>query len=250
MMKPKFDDVIEYVKAGEDDRQMEKMLDLHPDGQEFLKQARFICRMLQRQSESKGTGGLAAGLGSFAAKLESPVMRHSEESMHVRDTLTFYQEAPLRRRAKRSPSIGDMIEGEGQRSEDLGTLEFISEGGQIALSYEPSEAVVRRGARKPRSLKVDATQMDFEGILIYGRGYVVSVPDTLASDKPVTIRVTRNTTNLPVKNLGLIFMPDSGPFMRVETDSDGRAELPVPEQSGTLRFESRIPHLLHVKIKT
>jgi len=248
MMKPKIDDVIEYVKAGEDDRQMEKMLDLHPDGQEFLKQARFICRMLQDQAESKDTGGLAAGFGS--AKLESPVAMHSAESMLVRDELTFYQEAPLRRRAKRSPSIGDMIEGEGQRSEDLGTLEFVVEVDQVVLSYEPSEAVVRRRARQSRAPKVAATQMDFEGILIHGRGYMVSVPDTLAGDESVTIRVTRNTNNLPVKNLGLIFMPDSGPFMRVETDSEGRAELPLPAQSGTLRIESGIPHHLHIKLKT
>ena len=34
MMKPKFDDVIDYVKAGEDDPEMEEMLHLHPDGQE------------------------------------------------------------------------------------------------------------------------------------------------------------------------------------------------------------------------
>ena len=34
MMQPNFDDVIDYVKAGEDDLDMGKMLDLHPDGQE------------------------------------------------------------------------------------------------------------------------------------------------------------------------------------------------------------------------
>ena len=245
MMKPKIDDVIEYVKAGEDDRQMEKMLDLHPDGQEFLKQARFICRMLQDQAESKDTGGLAAGFGS--AKLESPVAMHSAESMLVRDELTFYQEAPLRRRARRSPSIGDMIEGEGQRSEDLGTLEFVVEVDQVVLSYEPSEAAARR-TRKSRSQKA-AKQMDFEGILIHGRGYTLTVPDTLAGDESVTIRATRNTSNLPVKNLGLIFMPDSGPFVRIETDSGGVAELPLPAQSGTLRIESGIPHHLHIKLK-
>ena len=43
MMKPKFDDVLDYVKDGEVDPEMSELLDLDPDGQELLKQARFFC---------------------------------------------------------------------------------------------------------------------------------------------------------------------------------------------------------------
>ena len=46
MMMPKFIDVIEFVKDGQSDPEMEETLRLHPDGQELLKQARFICKML------------------------------------------------------------------------------------------------------------------------------------------------------------------------------------------------------------
>ena len=36
MMKPTFDDVIEYVRAGEDDPALKELLDAHPDGPELV----------------------------------------------------------------------------------------------------------------------------------------------------------------------------------------------------------------------
>ena len=247
MMKPKIDDVIEYVKAGEDDRQMEKMLDLHPDGQEFLKQARFICKMLQDQAESADDRGLAASFDIAASSAKSADMR-SVESMLVRDELTFYQEAPLRRRPKRSPSIGNMIDGEGQRSEDLGTLEIATEGKQVDLSYAPSTAVMDRYG-KPYLLKYHAAQKDIEGIQIRGSEFTISIQDSLPSGEPMTLRMTSRTQQMPARNLGLIYMPDSGPFVRFRTDDEGIVELPVPDQPGTLRIESGIPQLLHITLK-
>ena len=118
-------------------------------------------------------------------------------------------------------------------SEDLATLELATDDKKITLSYAPSKA---------------AAPMDLDGIVIHGRGYILSVSEMLADDEPISIRVTRDNSNLPVKRLALIFMPDTGPFVRVVTDSEGHAELPIPEQSGTLRIQSGIPHVLHIKI--
>ena len=70
MMKPNFDDVIEYVKAGEDDPEMEEMLDLHPDGQELLKQARFICKVL-RGPHGTAMAGICRSVGVADAMLRS-----------------------------------------------------------------------------------------------------------------------------------------------------------------------------------
>ena len=46
MMTPKFIDVVEYVRTGEDDPEMKELLEQHPNGAALLKQARFIARLL------------------------------------------------------------------------------------------------------------------------------------------------------------------------------------------------------------
>ena len=71
MMKPNFDDVIEYVKAGENDPDMEETLRLHPDGQELLKQARFICAVLRRLHGKADDGDLAASAAGVADAMPS-----------------------------------------------------------------------------------------------------------------------------------------------------------------------------------
>ena len=54
MMQPSFDDLIEYVRAGETDPEMQELLAGNPDGQELLKQARFICKVLQDRYGASG----------------------------------------------------------------------------------------------------------------------------------------------------------------------------------------------------
>ena len=170
MMKSEFDDVIEYVKAGENDPEVEKMLHLHPDGQELLKQARFICKMLQRQSESTDDGDIAASLHKIVGGVEGVADLRSMEYLGAkRPRRTFYQEAPLSIRASQSLSISRKIKGGERDVEDLGTLELAMEGKQVALSYDPSEVVVRR-TRKILSPKAATAQTDDEGILVHGRG--------------------------------------------------------------------------------
>ena len=63
MMKPSFDDVVEYVKAGEVDPEMAEILDLDPDGQELLRQARFICKALRDRYGESGGSRAAASFG-------------------------------------------------------------------------------------------------------------------------------------------------------------------------------------------
>ena len=248
MMKPKFDDVIEYVKAGEGDPAMEKMLHLHPDGQELLKQARFICKMLQRQSESKGDGGVAANFMDVSVGFDQLRIADSSEVLREPEQRrTFYQSAPKRVRSKRSNSINRMIESAGRNAEGLGRLEFATDGEHVTLTYKPSDAVMDRFG-KPR-LKYLAAQMDFEGIQMHGLRITLSLPSTLAKNEPVAIRVASSLKNTPARRVDLIFMPDSGPFLRIQTDRDGIAKLPVPDQPGILRIETPIPQLLHIKIK-
>jgi hypothetical protein len=240
MMQPNFDDVIDYVKAGEEDLDMGKMLDLHPDGQELLKQARFICKMLQHQSESADDGDIAASFGKLADELSFPAAAESVESAPEpqRDRV-FYQSAPGRFRPEQPPFIETLIEDESRRSEDLGTLEFATKGEQVTFSYEPSTT----------AMKFFKGLADSEGIQIPARRYTLSLPHMQQADEPVVIRVAHRTKNTPAKSVNLIFMPESGPFVRLRTDSNGLLVMRVPDQAGTLRVETPIPQILHIKTK-
>ena len=121
------------------------------------------------------------------------------------------------------------------------------EDDQVTLSYAPSTAVMDRYG-KPYLIKYFAAQKDIEGIQIRGSEITISIQDSLPSGEPMPLRMTSRTQQMPARNLGLIFMPDTGPFVRFKTDKEGVVELPVPDQPGTLRIETRAPQILHIKL--
>jgi len=240
MMKPKFDDVLEYVRAGEEDPDMREMLQHNPDGQELLKQARFICKMLQHQSESRDGGDVAADLGDVAAAFSrSEDMASVQRMREPPASRTFYQAEIPRSRPRKKPSLEYLIENEGRKSEDLGTLEYALEGEQVELSYMPSATAI----------KLVAALADSESIQIPARRYTLSLPHTQPADEPVVIRVAHRMKNIPAKSVNLIFMPESGPFVRLRTDSNGLLPMRLPDQPGTLRIETPIPQLLRIQPK-
>ena len=248
MMKPNFDDVIEYVKAGEDDPDMEETLRLHPDGQELLKQARFICAVLRRLHGEADDGDLAASAASVADAMRNVAASRDMESMRESfSERALYQSAPMRRPKRQPQSIGQMIDSEGRSTEDLGTLEFAEEGETVVISYEPTDSVMMRYG-KPL-IKYALAQADIDGIEIRGQGITLTLPDKLPAGERATLQVTRGLKRLPARRLEFIFMPESGPFERLKTDDDGLVELPVPDQAGTLRIDSPSRQILHIKIK-
>ena len=125
MMKPNFIDVVEYVKDGQKDPEMEKMLSAHPDGPELLKQARFICKMLEKEAKASDLGGLAASFSLDVAGSERVDEVRFMQSLSMPEAdfdaaETFGTRAPLRRRR----SLDQMIDRAGGRGEDLGTLMY------------------------------------------------------------------------------------------------------------------------------
>ena len=150
----------------------------------------------------------------------------------------FYQKA-LQSRPKKKPSLEYLIESEGRRSDDLGMLEYAIEGEQVVLSYMPSATAIKLVAALAAS----------ESIQIPARRYTLSLPHTQAADEPVVIRVAHRLNNMPAKSLNLIFMPESGPFVRLRTDSNGLLPLRLSDQPGTLRIEAPMPQLLRIQPK-
>src|SRR5210317_1547335 len=99
MMKPKFADVVEFVKDGQKDPEMEKMLSAHPDGPELLKQARFICKMLENEAQADRGGGIAAAFSlDFAVSERVAEMRSVESAAESEEIFAADQSAEMRPR--------------------------------------------------------------------------------------------------------------------------------------------------------
>jgi hypothetical protein len=240
MMQPNFYDVLEYVKAGEVDPEMGEMLQHNPDGQELLKQARFICKMLQHQYESSDDGDSSADIGDVAASFGRVAESSRMESMREMPERLFYKEASPRLRPRQSSSIEYLVESTGRTTEDLGTLEHAIEGEQLNLSYEPSVA----------AMKFVAALADSDRIQIPAGRFTLSLPRTQPVGDSAVILVQHRNRNAPAGNVNLIFMPESGPFKRYSTDSNGLFSIRLSGWSGILRIETPIPQILHIKAKT
>ena len=249
MMKPNFIDVIEYVKAGQDDPAMEEMLHLHPDGQELLKQARFICKMLEKEAKASDLGGLAASFSlDVAASSRADEVVSMESAQAPEESLMSYQSSELRAPSSKRRSIYQMIDRAGRRGEDLGTLMYEDVDERTVFSYEQSETAKSRygeaflahhfrGRDKPEGLQIVSKMID------------ITVPASVPKGEPVLIRVTMGPRQRPVMHKTITFMPDSGPFEELKADNTGTLQLPGPDRPGTLRIETPILHFLHIKRK-
>ena len=243
MMKPKFDDVIEYVRAGEDDPDLKKLLELHPNGKELLKQARFICRMLERKAgKDEETGGpaiaaLSASFDSFDSVAESRELPDSDW-LYVGET----SETVPRGRPRQKWS------GRGRRPvEELGTLVFTEEDDRVLLSYEPSERVTESFEKS--LAKFGLPKSAVKSVRVLGRSIQLSLPESVPVGEPLTVHLSHGARQMPASGQRMIFMPESGPFLKLEADKEWRIEIPAPEKPGALRVDTSITELLRIRLK-
>jgi hypothetical protein len=255
MMKPEFDDLIEYVRSGENDPEMRELLDNNPDGQELLKQARFICNVLrQRYGENGDSRNVAdadmasGGLDQVAAMKDEFIV--SEEPAIRR----FYQSAPLseyrkprKPRKKRPPSVDSLLASIESANQDLGVLKFATLGGRVWASYEASPVVTQYSEKRLK--KVPTSQLGLLGLQIQSLRLNISLKESVAVDDPIVLRLSNSIRQTPSRYTELVFMPETGPFVRFGTDDQGDAELPSPIQSGILRIETSEPHFLQIKVE-
>jgi hypothetical protein len=84
---------------------------------------------------------------------------------------------------------------------------------------------------------------------IRGMGIEISAPGTQEQYEAVRLSITDTRLRIPARGLELVYMPEHGPFQKLVTDSKGVAELPMPEQPGVLRIESKVPQLLNIRLE-
>jgi hypothetical protein len=255
MMKPDFDDLIEYVRAGEIDPETQELLDHNPDGQELLKQARFICKVLRdRYGESGDSRNVADADTAWGGPLEVAAMKDEIIRSEEPATRTFYQAAPLRARRKprkprkrRPPSVDSLLASIESANQDLGVLKFITHDERVWASYEASPVVTQYSEKLQR--KVPTSQLGLLGLQIQSLRLNISLKESVAVDDPIVLRLSNSIRLTPSRYTELVFMPETGPFVRFGTDDQGDAELPSPIQSGILRIETSEPHFLQIKVE-
>ena len=242
MMKPKFDDVIEYVRAGEVDAEMAELLDLDPDGQELLKQARFICKALRDRYGDSGSGTAISGIAD--AMEDAGMFEAASERISMASYESLSLSEPRRRRSFSWNRLFGRTESDRQ---DLGTLTFVEYGEQLIVSYQPSDAVASYA--KKFGPKLRQLRSDWQGIQIHSMSINIALPDSIAVGEPVTLQLSSGPRQMPVRYRDLVFMPDAGPFVRIQSDDQGNVGLPEPIRSGILRIESDAAQFLRIDVK-
>lgn len=258
MMRPKFEQVLEYVRAGEEDPQIEEMLRHDPDGQENLKQARFIVKMLGRRTESTQDESTDDTDLAAAPEISSMMSTQSDASFRRISFEEIQQPSP----DELMPKIFDLVRDATSSTSDLGTLEVLVRDEQVFLSFEPgkssqspppdADTIVPKEIRTYFQAAISSSE-SYESrpdaIQILGSGIKISLAEVLPVGRPLFLRISNTNPDVPATWLDLIFMPETGAFVKISTNTKGLAKLPVPEVSGVLRIGGDRPHLLHIKIK-
>lgn len=250
MMMPKFIDVIEFVKDGQSDPEMEETLRLHPDGQELLKQARFICKMLKNEADDKAavadeSASFDMDADGFAGIAE---MRSEKLSSITEESGGFFESAARMELSENLSSIGRMIEQFGRDGEDLGSLVFEDDGEQSLFAYEPS-SFGRNKLDDPKLTSALQRQVVTKNIRILGNDISVFVPNSVLAGERLSVRVTYGLRETPAHGFPFLYMPESGPFLELVADNNGVIELQMSDLPGTIRFEKPTPQFLHIQPK-
>jgi hypothetical protein len=238
-MKTQFGEVLDFVRDGEDDPGLETRLRDDPDGLELLQQARLVCALL---GDRRPPLEMAASQSDPGPILEDAEL--GDDIIEVRDAETPLEDIARPadfRRSDRAMRVSETVRGRDRMRDKLGELNLGERAGKLWLTFEPGAAAGDRLAA------ADGTPDLFErdaGLRIPASNVDLFLPDAVTVDEVIGIRLIRRWDNRLAQGIEMVFMPDEGPFVRLESDEDGRASLPA--RSGMLRIEDRPPQLLRV----
>ena len=86
-------------------------------------------------------------------------------------------------------------------------------------------------------------------VRLKGHGFEFVTPGVAADRSSIRLHFLDSRLRIPASGLELIFMPESGPFVKMVTDSKGGVQLPLINQPGILRIEGKEPQLLHIRLE-
>ena len=233
MMRPTLYQLIEYVRDGETDPLVKEALGTDKRGDRRLRQARFICKMIGRQPIPKSKPEPDAIGGTFfldqimvdSMDLESqirvaeqrepePAMFERGEVLEMRLPVGEGQFPEIRRSVLRS-----MVPGQ-----DLGSLTVSRKDEVIELSLESEH---------------EFTETASGGLRIDLSDYSISMSTRFPASEPLQLWFSDGSSSSSLSDVDVLYMPESGPFIRRHTDRDGVFELPLKLAPGMLRVSGR-----------
>jgi hypothetical protein len=261
MMKLRIEELLDYLKAGADDPQIERRLEMDPDGTEMLRQAKLLFDLLGRLPAAGEDDESAEAIGIAAAEAAVDYSKADEfTEPDMFDESESDQIEPLS--AKKIDSLTRLTQRAAGTVSDLGQLHFEFAGNKVSLSFmqdlrsldwSTSEEI--RASRKSYRFFDPAITNLFSGskpdgtLEVHGNGLTISAPENISNRDVVSLEIRDSRLDKPARALELIFMPETGPFTRFVTNSKGVAEMPVPERPGVLRIESKSPQLIQILVK-
>jgi len=252
MMRPTFDEVLEYLRAGEEDSKFEERLKQEPDGPSLLREAELMLTMLRGAAEpidiEEDDQAMAASFENVVA-LESSMV--AEGSLALKPRKDRSETGSTGRLDSEAMSISHLVRDAAGRANGLGVLTIRIKDGKVDASCQPSNLHEIRP--KDKNSEETGKPSILHWPTINGEGISLQVMERPSDTR--YLRFKLNSSNSwgfhrdPLRATELIFMPKKGPFVRISTNRKGFAALPMPEQSGILRIEADTPQHLTIELK-
>lgn len=257
MMKLQFEQVLDYLLKGGDDRRVERMLERDPDGPEMLRQAKLLHRMLKVHAEkSTGKGGPTPASGDVVAEASVFVGLTATPRFKIDDL--FDQGSELRDAAdvpqseiQEAQRLAHRVAGPPRK---IGGSLVIIHGDDVILQGSQDEMAAGRSRKERPDLKLVGLvgRTTDSGVARFsGRDMDISVSIDRSDRKSQRIRfaIDNPRLNCPVRGLSMVYVPEEGPFVEITTNHKGLAAMAIPEHSGVLRIETDKPQQLRIEIK-
>ncbi len=251
MMRPTFEQVLDYLRSGEENPEIEEMLKHDPDGRTKLREAEMMLTLLRGGADPIDADDDADALVTSVqevASMESSMVTEGPLALKRRSE-TFKAGSP----GETSEEVfrtADLVRDAAGSMHKMGTLSVQIESGAVEVTYQ-QPAVHRLPSKTKESTKTRRPTLQ-RWPTISGFEVSLQVLERPSDTEYLRFRLTQYRhfhRGEPLRAQELIFMPESGPFSRVSTNSKGIAALPMPEQSGILRLETDTPHQLYIHLK-
>ena len=261
MMKLEFEQVLEYVRDGEQDPRIEKLLQTDPDGPAMLREARLMFEVLGEQPEPPESPPVSDAFkmlsaSADAAKIERPASKEPLVASSRETADLFGDESGSQFTPSDAKSMSLLAKRAAGPKREIGELRIRRGERTASLSYDPKPGLpklkrpqLRDAAAEPVTYYQSEPRKRVTDIKIKGYGLTIKLPEDVPADGRLTIKITDTQLRAPARGLDLIFMPETGPFAKGRTDSKGVAEFEIPEQSGILRINGDPPQVLRIRVE-
>jgi len=225
MMRPTLYQLIQYVRDGETDPGLKSALEADPDSDRRLRRARFIYKMIGRQPKPSPIEPRPASFDAVDEALQQFDARHLVmDRMHVVEQA--FESGPRYEPEEPEPLAGirSMVMDSAVPGRDLGRLTASEQGGFVQLSLRSDHRFTETASGE---LRIDLSD------------YSISMSTRFPASEPLQLWFSDGSGSSYLSGIDVLFMPESGPFIRQRTDCDGVFALPIDLAPGMLRVSGR-----------